>query len=135
MRKRLVAWCSVFVLGLGCIAIAQAPAETAKDQFAGTWSGTWDGAGSGGGFELTLEQAKPGAWTGKVSVTGEPEYKAVLKSVSFEGPKMTAKYDFPPEPSVEVTLTATFEGKSAKGTWALRGDESLSGTWTVTKKN
>jgi hypothetical protein len=104
--------------------------------YVGTWTGSWDGAGTGG-FELTLEKGKDSALTGHVSVTGEPTYKATLKTVSFDGAKMTATYDFPPDESLEILLVATFEGNKAKGTWAARGknggNELVSGTWTVTK--
>ena len=104
----------------------------------GKWSGTWDGAGSGGGFELALEQLKDAPLTGKVAVTGEPEYTATLKSVAFEGKKMKATYDFPADPSAEVLLAASFEGNKASGTWTLRvkadGTEVASGNWTVTRK-
>jgi len=108
------------------------------EQFLGVWSGTWEGAGGSGGFELTLEKAKDGAVTGKVSVTGEPTYQATFRTLSFDGSKMTASYDFPPEPAAEVLLTATFESSNAKGTWSLRekagGTEAVSGTWNVAKK-
>ena len=51
---------------------------------------------------------------------------------------MTAKYDFPLDPSAEVVMTATFDGGTAKGTWSLRAkgqaDEIASGGLAVTKK-
>jgi hypothetical protein len=107
------------------------------EQFLGVWSGTWEGAGSGG-FEVTLEKAKDGTIAGKVSVTGEPTYKATFRTLSFDGPKMTAIYDFPPEPAAEVVLGATFETGSAKGTWSLREKSSsaevASGTWSVARQ-
>ncbi len=108
------------------------------EQFLGVWSGTWEGAGGSGGFELTLEKARDGTIAGKVSVTGEPTYKATFRTLSFDGPKMTAIYDFPPEPAAEVVLGATFETGSAKGTWSLRqkGDSAdvANGTWSVVKQ-
>jgi hypothetical protein len=111
---------------------------TSSDRFIGTWSGRWDGSGSGGGFDLTIEKAPDGALGGRVSVTGEPTYKATLKKLSFEGNKMTGAYDFTPDEQAEVILAATFDGDTAKGTWSLRakadGTEVASGTWTVTKK-
>ena len=140
MRKIASMWCALFVAAAVSVIGAQSapPAAPKPESFAGTWSGTWEGAGSGGGFELTLEQAKDGSWTGKVSVTGEPTYKSVCKSIAFDGKKMTAKYDFPPDQSAEVVLLATFEGNKATGTWSLRakaGDsEVAAGTWTVTRK-
>jgi hypothetical protein len=121
---------SLLIVTVVCVS-AQEP-----DSFVGTWTGSWDGAGTGG-FELTLEKGKEGALTGRVSVTGEPTYKATLRTVSIDGAKMTATYDFPPDESLEVLLVATFEGNKAKGTWTARGknggSELVSGTWTVTK--
>jgi hypothetical protein len=108
------------------------------EQFLGVWSGNWEGAGGSGGFELTLEKAKDGSVAGKVSVTGEPTYQATLRTLSFDGSKMTASYDFPPEPAAEVVLGATLETGSAKGTWSLREKSSsaevASGTWSVVKQ-
>lgn len=134
----------VMVSGAGARAAAGAgAAQSGGDAFAsaakyfGTWSGTWEGSGSGG-FDLTLEKASEGVAGGKVSVTGEPTYKATLKTVKFDGPKMSALYDFPPDDRAEIVLSATFEGDSAKGTWTARGKdggaEIMSGTWTVKKK-
>lgn len=114
-----------------------AQGSPSSEQFLGIWSGTWEGAGSGG-FELTLEKAMDGTIAGKVSVTGEPTYKATLKTLSFDGSKMIGSYDFPPEPAAEVLLAATFETGSAKGTWTLREKGSsidvASGTWSVAKQ-
>jgi hypothetical protein len=110
--------------------------QSSQADLTGTWTGTWEGAGSGG-LELTLEKGTDGRLGGQVSVTGEPTYKAALKTLTFEGQKMNATYDFPPDESAEVTLTASFDGNTAKGTWAVTqkaGGEVASGTWTVTKK-
>ena len=101
------------------------------------WAGTYDGTGSGS-FEMALAKGADGAMTGKVTVNGDAPYSADFKSVAFEGAKMTAKYDFPLDPSAEVIMTATFEGNGAKGTWSLRPkgqpDELASGGIAVTKK-
>lgn len=130
LSRRVSLCLSLLIVTVVCFS-AQEP-----DSFVGTWTGSWDGAGTGG-FELTLEKGKEGALTGRVSVTGEPTYKATLRTVSFDGAKMTATYDFPPDESLEVLLVATFEGNKAKGTWTARGknggSEFVSGTWTVTK--
>ena len=73
-----------------------------------------------------------------MSVTGEPTYKATLKSMSFDGAKMKGAYDFTPDTSGEVLLTATFEGNTSRGTWSLRskadGTEVANGTFTLTRK-
>jgi hypothetical protein len=123
------------VVLFGVIAAAQ-QRGIPGEEFVGVWSGTWDGAGSGG-FELTLERMND-TLTGKVSVTGEPTYKAMFKALTFDGKKMTAKYDFPPDDAAEVILNGSFEGARASGTWSVREkasqNEVATGTWTVTKK-
>jgi hypothetical protein len=128
------------VLALGATLVAWPGAQTpAGDQYLGIWSGGWEaGSGGSGGFELTIEKGKDGGLAGKVSVTGEPTYTATLKTLTITGGKMSGKYDFTPDPSLEVTLEATFESSSAKGTWYVRpgsgGADVASGTWSVKKK-
>jgi hypothetical protein len=138
MRAKLCIGLFVLTVGAMSSAAQRGPeGPSTAEQFLGTWSGTWDGAGSGG-FELTLEKTKDGALAGKVAVTGEPTYNTSLKTVSFDGGKMTARYDFPPDEATEVVLSATFEAKTAKGTWSVRekasGSEVAAGTWNVTRK-
>lgn len=135
MRHRTaIVLCVVLLSGVA----ASAQRGASGDQFVGAWSGTWDGAGSSGGFDLTLERPKDGAMGGRVAVTGEPSYKATLQTIAFDGNKMTAKYEFTPDPQAEVLLVATFEGSTASGTWSLRekasGNEVVSGTWKVARK-
>ena len=114
--------------------------QPSSDPYLGTWVGTWEMPGAGsGGFELTLEKDPEGALIGRVSVTGDPAYKATMRTVTIDGSKLTARYDFPPDDRAEVQLTATFHGDSANGSWSLRekgGSEGevASGTWTVKKK-
>ena len=138
-RTRWCTWLCILVFGALASAAQRGAGGGAADgePFLGTWSGTWEGSGSGG-FELTLERGKDGGVTGRVSVTGEPTYQATFKALAFDGKKMTAKYDFPPDNQAEVVLDATFDGSRAAGTWSLHakanGTEVVSGTWTVTKK-
>jgi len=122
-----------------CVAAQSAPdAKSNGEQYVGTWPGRWDSSESGGGFELTIEKGQDNALAGRVSVTGEPTYKATLKKLAFDGNKMTGAYDFTPNDQAEVILSAAFEGNTAKGTWSLRtkadGSEVAAGTWSVTKK-
>lgn len=104
----------------------------------GTWTGTWEGAGGNGGIEIVIEKGKDGALGGRISVTGEPTYKATLKTVTVDGQKLSWTYDFPPDESIELTMAATIDGQKIKGTWSARpkagGDELASGTLTVEKK-
>ena len=150
MRKRLLAGMTVLTIGLMSLAtmvtmVAPAAAQSGRSdggdaaaakKYYGTWSGTWEGGSGGGGFDITLEAGKDGTPGGHVSVTGEPTYKATLKTLAFDGAKMTATYDFPADPSILVTLTATFDADAAKGAWSIKGGsvDSMSGTWAVKKK-
>lgn len=139
MRKPQTICCVLLVLLAVCVPAAQEKPQTpAPAERVGTWTGTWEGAGSGGGFELTLEQPKDGPLTGRVTVTGEPAYKAVFKSLGFDGKKLTASYDFPPDETAEISLAATADGNKLTGTWAVvaKADktEVAGGSWTVTKK-
>lgn len=132
----------ILVIASMCAAITSAAQQGDKPnpaaQYAGVWAGTWEGAGAGGDFELTLESAKDGPMIGRVSVTGEPTYKATLKTLSFDGARMTGGYDFPLDESVEVVLTATFDGGKAAGEWLLRekaaGAQVASGSWKVARR-
>ena len=137
MRKTSCIWLAIFLLGTISSAAQRGEGKSAGEQFLGTWAGTWEGAGSGG-IELTLEKNKDAAIAGRVSVTGEPTYKATFKSIAFEDATMTAKYDFPPDEAAEVVLTATFDRDAATGTWLLRerssGGEVAAGTWSAKRK-
>ena len=122
---------------LACSGASGAAAQSAQSEFTGTWTGTWDGAGSGD-FELTLD-TKDGALVGRVAVTTDGgNYTADLKGLTLDGKKMTATYDFPLDPSSEVVVGATFEDRTATGTWTLRPKgqtaEIAAGTWKVAKK-
>jgi hypothetical protein len=123
---------------IGSTTGASARQASSAEQYAGAWSGTYDGAGTGP-FEMTLDKGKDGAMTGRVAVTTDAgNYTADFKTVSFDGARMSATYDYPLDPAAEVVMTTTFDGRSAKGTWVLRAkgqtDEVASGTLTVTRK-
>lgn len=139
MRNRWM-WLIVVLVafGIGSPAPGEARQAAGADQYAGTWSGTYDGAGTGQ-FEMMIDKGKDSAMTGKVNVTTDGgNYSADFKSLSFDGGKMTARYDFPLDPSAEIVMTATFDESSAKGTWSMRpkgqADELAGGGITVTKK-
>ena len=139
MRNRL----TTLMLGLvaySVVATAPMAARQASnaEQYVGMWSGTYDGAATGT-LEMILDKGKAGALTGKVNVVSDGgNYSADFKSVTFEGSKVTAAYDFPLDPSAEVVMTATFDGGSAKGTWSLRPkgqtDEVAGGGIAISKK-
>jgi len=130
---------AVIVVAVALLAVASlTAAQTVSGaQYAGVWSGSWEGGGSGG-FELTLDAPKDGKIAGRVSVTGEPTYKAEIKTLSFDGAKLTAKYDFPEADNLEVVLNGTFDGKNVAGTWSARekgsDSEVASGTWKAARQ-
>lgn len=130
-------WFAVLALVVSGV-LGVAAQSGSADAMLGTWSGTWESSGTSGTFALTLQKSADAALGGKVAVGGEPAYEATLTSVSIEGNKLTAKYDFTPDTRAEVVLMATVEGQTAKGTWSLRekgsGTEAATGTWTVTRK-
>ncbi|MEP6915890.1 MAG: hypothetical protein ABJC89_09590 [Acidobacteriota bacterium] len=140
MRYRCGILLWLIIAGAVGSASQQAPAGApSAETLIGTWTGTWDAAGSnGGGFELTIEKDTAGAVAGRVSVTGEPAYQATLSALTFDGRKLSARYDFPPDPSGEILLTATVEGNQAAGTWSLRakagGEEAATGGWKLARK-
>ena len=131
----------IICVAIAALAFVHAGArQSGATDFLGTWTGKWEAAGTGatGGFELTLEKGEADKIGGRVSVTGEPTYKAALKTVTFDGTKMTATYDFPPDPTIVIALEAKFDGNTANGTWSARQGgaqtEVASGTWTVKKQ-
>jgi len=134
VRKSLTVWLCLLILG----AVVNAARQSGDGDRTGTWSGTWEGAGQTGGFELTLQKPDKGPLTGSVSVTGEPTYKAAIKTLTIEGNKLNAVYDFPAADGAEVVLACTFDGATCKETWLLRekasGNAAVDGTWSVTRK-
>ena len=137
MRHRVPLRIVAIVAIIWAVGGAAAGQPSGIDRYAGTWAGTWDGSGSGT-FELTLDK-KDGSAAGRVAVsTDGGNYTADLKTVAIDGNKLTAKYDFPLDPSAEVAVAATFDDRSAKGTWSLRpkgqDTEIAGGTWAVEKK-
>lgn len=132
-------WIAALLSVMGLISIvAVHAASAAGEQHVGVWVGEWEGGGSGGSLQLMLEQADGGGLKGGVEV-GQPDgdYKATFSEVTFAGDKMTAKYEFPPEPSAEIVFTGTF-GQTGEGTWTMQpkgtSEVFASGTWKVARK-
>jgi hypothetical protein len=110
------------------------------DQYVGTWKGTWEGAGAGGRFDLTFARGGDGKLLASVSVgTDMGDYNAKFSTVSLSGDKLAGAYDYPPDPQGEVTITGSFDPKTAMGTWSLGakgqpGGQAIAGTWKVSKQ-
>lgn len=137
VRHKLSIFIFVVIIAAASTAGAQQASTGSADPFLGTWTGTWDGGGASGPYELTLERQNDGSTVARVTVTGDPAYMAMLPQVSFDGSKMTATYDFPPQPETEVVLVTSFDGNAATGTWSLRekatGFEVVNGHVNVTR--
>jgi hypothetical protein len=138
MRRQFLAMSAVLAFGV-CFGIATAADSPSGAEFIGTWKGTWEGGGGTGRFDLTLAAGADGKVSGGVSVGSDAgDYVAKFVSLSFSGNSLTARYSYPPDEQGDIALTATFDGKVAKGTWSLvpKGQDTAmaNGTWTVTKK-
>jgi hypothetical protein len=111
-----------------------------KDSHLGTWAGTWAGAdgGASGELQIIIENGKGSALGGQIKATGgDSGHTATFKSLSFEGNKMTGKYDYPLGDGGLIVLEGTFDKASGKGTWVLTPPgqtEGPHGTWTLAKK-
>ncbi len=136
--RYLVMVCLLMLAGGGS-GHAQASATTAAAaDYLGVWVGSWDGP-SNGEFDLTLDKNADGALHGKIAVTaGSPPYTSELKTVTLDGASFTGKYDYPLDDGGEVTLQATFDGRTGKGGWVLRPQgqegEVARGTLALSRK-
>ena len=143
MRQKLMV--ALVLLAIGGAVRAQGDGKRAQvaDEFLGVWTGSWGmsaDATDGGSFEMTIEKDKDGAPAGKVVVSGgESAHNAVFTTLSFEGNKMNATYDYPVGDGGEIVLEATFDKGAGTGTWIMhpKGESAeiaARGTWKVTKK-
>jgi hypothetical protein len=132
----------IFLVFAGIWAAVQLGAASAAegDQYIGTWKGTWEGAGAGGRFDLTFARGSDGKLAASVSVgTDMGDYNAKFHTIAVTGEKLAGAYDYPPDPQGEVTITGSFDPKTAIGTWSLgakgqSGGQAIAGTWKVTKQ-
>jgi hypothetical protein len=140
MRLHKVAMIASLLLGLWAAVQLGVAAAADGDQYIGSWKGTWDGAGAGGRFDLMFTRGSDGKIAASVSVgTDMGDYTAKFSTVTLTGDKLTGAYDYPPDPQGEVTVTGSFDLKSAMGTWSLGakgqpGGQSVAGTWKVVKQ-
>jgi hypothetical protein len=140
MRLHKVAMIASLMLGIWAAAQIGVASAADSDQYLGAWKGTWDGAGAGGRFDLTFTRGSDGKIAASVSVGTEMgDYNAKFTSVTLSGDKFAGAYDYPPDPQGEVTITGSFDPKSAMGTWSLgakgqSGGQSVAGTWKVVKQ-
>ena len=106
--------------------------------FVGTWQGTWSG-GSSGKFEMTITQSATGKLSGSLSAhpDGGDSYTVEFKTIEVAAGKLSAKLE-DPGGEVEISLTGSSDGKSAKGTYTVRqkgdGSEVETGTWMAARK-
>lgn len=139
MRKSLTLFAALLACTAWLVELGIAAQPAGGEQYVGTWSGTWEGGGGSGRFDLTIERGSDGKIGGGVSV-GEPtgNYVAKFKSISFDGNKLSARYDYTPNTQTEIVLAATFTDGGADGAWSMvpQAQEMVlaNGTWKVSKK-
>ena len=104
---------------------AQAPAAS-TDPIVGSWAGTYDGDGTGK-FTMSISRDAANQLGGTLEATpdGGGVFKVTFKSIVVDGSKVTLAYDSPGDGGV-VTLDATLDGTTLKGTW-----KSVDGSGTV----
>ena len=97
----------------------------------GKWTGSYDGTRSGT-FELVINPNDSRKLTGQITMLPPAgSGKAIpLKSVTFQGGRLSAAYDDPE--NGEVNLTGTLRNPSLTGTWQLAGGQA-SGDWQLTR--
>jgi hypothetical protein len=128
------------LVGVGAGLHVGSAAAADGEQYVGTWKGTWEGAGAGGRFDLTFARGSDGKLAASVSVgTDMGDYNAKFRTVSISADKLAGAYDYPPDPQGEVTITGSFDPKTAIGTWSLGakgqpGGQAIAGTWKVSKQ-
>jgi len=137
-RLILIGWVLLGTAGAVPAQDAKGRPPAAADTLVGQWAGNWDGAGEGK-IDLTIKKGDTGKLTGRVAVTGDNgSYSAEFTAVTFDGRKLTIKYDFPMMAQTEITLEAAVDGGEVKGSWSLRPkgqDAALAaGSWNGTKK-
>jgi hypothetical protein len=136
MRKRLIVLLSLLCFCLSGLTYARHTAD--EKNLVGAWAGSWTG-GSNGTFELTVTKDASGKLGG--NITPKPEggdsYTSTFKSVVVADNKVTMKLADPNE-EAEITLEATLDGTTLKGTYVVRikadGNEVDRGTITANKK-
>jgi hypothetical protein len=138
MRKLSLAMFAT-IFAIVCVGTLSSAADAPANRYAGTWNGTWEGGGTGR-FDMTLAAGADGTMTGSVSVGTEGgDYTAKFTTLSFDGNKMHAKYNYPLDEQGEITVEGTFDAGKGMGTWGLgqkgqNGPALANGTWTVSKK-
>src|SRR5258708_39402867 len=140
MRTKKFAVIVLMLAGIGGAVQLGAASAAEGDQYIGTWRGTWEGAGAGGRFDLTFARGSDGKLAASVSVgTDMGDYNARFSTIAVTGEKLAGAYDYPPDPQGRVTITGSFDPKTAVGTCALEakgqpGGQAIAGTWKVTKQ-
>ena len=115
---------------------AQGPAAS-KDPIVGSWAGTYDGDGTGKfTMSISRDAAKQLGGTLQAMPDDGGSFTVTFKSIVVDGSKVTMAYDSPGDGSV-VTLDATLDGTTLKGTWKsvdASGAVVASGGFTSSKQ-
>jgi len=123
---------------LACVVVATVVHATAGGGAFGHWKGNWEGGGDGGRFEITLTNAGD-VLGGKVDVgQASGDYTASFSAVTLQDGKLTARYDYTPDPQAEIVLEGRFDDAKASGTWSMvakgNNEALFAGSWSVDKQ-
>jgi len=127
----------IAVVGVSAAFMATVSADDSA-ALVGSWQGSWTGDSSGK-FDMTITKGSGGKLSGNISPKpeGSEGYTVEFKTVEVASGKLTAKFE-DPEGEVEIVMTGSVEGKSAKGTYTVRqksgGSQAETGSWTMTRK-
>ena len=108
----------VAVALLSTVALPSAQGTAAaNDPIVGNWAGTYDGDGTG---KFTMSISRDAAKQLGGTLQAMPDegggFTVTFKSIVVDGSKVTMAYDSPGDGGV-VTLDATLDGTTLKGTW------------------
>lgn len=113
-------------------------AVSQETNLAGTWKGDWTGGQASGGFEMTIRPEAEGNAKLEVSFTVNGEdVKTTVTSVTIEGPKITAQYEFDLQGNrLQSTITGELKGETLEGRYETRivpaGTYVDNGSWKTT---
>ena len=128
----------VAVALISAIALPSAQGTAAsKDPIVGNWAGTYDGDGTGK-FTMSISRDAAKQLGGTLQATPDDGggFTATFKSIVVDGSKVVMAYDSPGDGGV-VTLDATLDGTTLKGTWKSvdgSGNVVASGGFTSAKQ-
>ena len=127
---------AIAIISASALPLAQGAAAS-NDPIVGRWAGTYDGDGTGKfTMSISRDAAKQLGGTLQAMSDDGGNFTVTFKSIVVDGSKVTMAYDSPGDGAV-VTLDATLDGTTLKGTWKSvdgSGNVVASGGFTSAKQ-